>query len=62
MYDEVSAGAVVYYGEGDGVEYLLLHYPAGHWNLCLTLCAKYTELYISIYPFCQFYSGHISRL
>jgi 8-oxo-dGTP pyrophosphatase MutT (NUDIX family) len=30
-YDEVSAGAVVFY-EGDGVEYLLLLYPAGHWD------------------------------
>ncbi len=31
MIEERSAGAVVYYGE-DTVEYLLLHYPAGHWD------------------------------
>jgi len=32
MYDEVSAGAVVYYdGEGEE-EYLLLHYPSGHFD------------------------------
>lgn len=30
-YDEISAGAVVFY-MGDRVEYLLLHYPAGHWD------------------------------
>ncbi|ABL87271.1 NUDIX hydrolase [Pyrobaculum islandicum DSM 4184] len=30
-YDEVSAGAVVFY-RGEEVEYLLLHYPAGHWD------------------------------
>jgi len=32
MYDEVSAGAVVYYEGGGGVEYLLLHYPSGHFD------------------------------
>ncbi|MEM0370638.1 MAG: bis(5'-nucleosyl)-tetraphosphatase [Pyrobaculum sp.] len=31
MYDEISAGAVVFY-RGETVEYLLLHYPAGHWD------------------------------
>ena len=31
MYDEVSAGAVVFY-RGDAVEYLLLHYASGHWD------------------------------
>jgi len=30
-FDEVSAGAVVFY-RGDALEYLLLHYPAGHWD------------------------------
>lgn len=30
-YDEVSAGAVVFY-RGDTVKYLLLYYPAGHWD------------------------------
>lgn len=31
MYDEVSAGAVVFY-MGQEPEYLLLHYSAGHWD------------------------------
>ncbi|MFN7105613.1 MAG: bis(5'-nucleosyl)-tetraphosphatase [Pyrobaculum sp.] len=30
-YDEISAGVVVYH-RGKDVEYLLLHYPAGHWD------------------------------
>jgi 8-oxo-dGTP pyrophosphatase MutT (NUDIX family) len=30
-YDEVSAGAVVFY-KGNAVKYLLLYYPAGHWD------------------------------
>ncbi|MFN3803465.1 MAG: bis(5'-nucleosyl)-tetraphosphatase [Pyrobaculum sp.] len=30
-YDEISAGVVVFYRGGE-VEYLLLHYPAGHWD------------------------------
>ncbi|AAL62659.1 diadenosine 5'5'''-P1,P4-tetraphosphate pyrophosphohydrolase (mutT/nudix family protein) [Pyrobaculum aerophilum str. IM2] len=30
-YDEISAGAVVFY-PGERVGYLLLHYPAGHWD------------------------------
>ena len=30
-FDEVSAGAVVFYRE-EIIEYLLLHYPAGHWD------------------------------
>ena len=28
-FDEVSAGAVVFYRGGETVEYLLLHYPGG---------------------------------
>ncbi|ACB39951.1 bis(5'-nucleosyl)-tetraphosphatase [Pyrobaculum neutrophilum] len=31
-YDEVSAGAVVFHRSEGAVEYLLLHYPAGHWD------------------------------
>ncbi|MBS3817408.1 MAG: NUDIX domain-containing protein [Candidatus Thermoplasmatota archaeon] len=31
MLDEVSAGVVVYRGESPR-KYLLLHYPAGHWD------------------------------
>ncbi|MEM4363600.1 MAG: NUDIX domain-containing protein [Candidatus Caldarchaeum sp.] len=30
--DERSAGAVVYYQDENGVEYLLLKYGAGHWD------------------------------
>jgi len=30
--DERSAGAVLYIREGNGVEYLLLKYGAGHWD------------------------------
>lgn len=30
--EEVSAGAVVFFESGGKIEYLLLHYPAGHWD------------------------------
>ena len=30
-FDEVSAGGVVFY-RGDALVYLLLYYPAGHWD------------------------------
>lgn len=30
---EKSCGLIVYYKKGDFVEYLLLHYPQGHWDL-----------------------------
>jgi len=49
MYDEVSAGAVVYYDGGSGVEYLLLHYPAGHWDFRTAVYAPCTPSYIVIY-------------
>jgi 8-oxo-dGTP pyrophosphatase MutT (NUDIX family) len=29
---EISAGGIVFRKEGDGIKYLLLHYPAGHWD------------------------------
>lgn len=29
---EISAGLVIAYAEDRNVEYLLLHYPAGHWD------------------------------
>lgn len=30
--EERSAGAVIFYEESDGRRYLLLNYPAGHWD------------------------------
>jgi|Deesub1362B_J571_1020462.scaffolds.fasta_scaffold00005_243 8-oxo-dGTP pyrophosphatase MutT (NUDIX family) len=30
--EERSAGAIIYYENGDRRLYLLLHYPAGHWD------------------------------
>lgn len=32
MVSEISAGIVVFRKKGDIVEYLLLHYKAGHWD------------------------------
>jgi bis(5'-nucleosidyl)-tetraphosphatase len=33
MIEEVSAGSVVFFDSPDGkLEYLVLHYPAGHWD------------------------------
>ncbi len=32
MIEERSAGAVVFHGNGSGREYLMLHYPSGHWD------------------------------
>ncbi len=32
MREERSAGAIVIHATGDHIEYLILHYPAGHWD------------------------------
>ena len=32
MTKEESAGAVVFFGDGEKREYLILHYQAGHWD------------------------------
>lgn len=32
MIKQISAGIVVYYQQGNTVEYLLLHYIPGHWD------------------------------
>lgn len=32
MLEERSAGAIVVHRSSSGIEYLILHYPAGHWD------------------------------
>jgi bis(5'-nucleosidyl)-tetraphosphatase len=32
MLEERSAGAVLFYGNASSREYLILHYPSGHWD------------------------------
>ena len=32
MLEERSAGAVLFYGNSSDREYLILHYPSGHWD------------------------------
>jgi bis(5'-nucleosidyl)-tetraphosphatase len=32
MLEERSAGAVLFYGNSSSREYLILHYPSGHWD------------------------------
>ncbi len=32
MLEERSAGAVLFYGNNPSREYLILHYPSGHWD------------------------------
>ncbi|MEM1993897.1 MAG: bis(5'-nucleosyl)-tetraphosphatase [Nitrososphaerales archaeon] len=32
MLEEKSAGAIIIYKSDNNVEYLILHYPAGHWD------------------------------
>ena len=32
MLEEKSAGAIVIHRSGSKIEYLILHYPAGHWD------------------------------
>lgn len=33
MKHEKSCGLIVFYRDDDGLNYLLLHYPEGHWDL-----------------------------